>query len=145
MPRPGLDDPTELPSPLVYLRATELTPMQSQPARASARGSLAVVSTRTPPASQLAALVRERSHVLGPARPPSRTDACARHCAGHGVCQDQAHVFIAACRANGVPARYVSGYFYAPDSPRWPATPGADGCIDVASRRWLSVDVTTAA
>ncbi|QBF29922.1 transglutaminase family protein [Thalassococcus sp. S3] len=29
---------------------------------------------------------------------------------GHGVCQDHAHVFIAAARAMGVPARYVSGY-----------------------------------
>ncbi|MBC7957574.1 MAG: transglutaminase family protein, partial [Cytophagales bacterium] len=36
---------------------------------------------------------------------------------GGGVCQDHAHVFIAACRANGVPARYVSGYFYAADEP----------------------------
>lgn len=30
--------------------------------------------------------------------------------AGHGVCQDHAHVFLAAARAMGVPARYVSGY-----------------------------------
>jgi transglutaminase-like putative cysteine protease len=30
--------------------------------------------------------------------------------AGHGVCQDHAHVFIAAARALGFPARYVSGY-----------------------------------
>ncbi|WP_226019724.1 transglutaminase family protein [Novosphingobium sp. FKTRR1] len=29
---------------------------------------------------------------------------------GHGVCQDQAHVFIGAARALGIPARYVSGY-----------------------------------
>ena len=29
---------------------------------------------------------------------------------GQGVCQDQAHLFIAACRVLGVPARYVSGY-----------------------------------
>jgi transglutaminase-like putative cysteine protease len=27
-----------------------------------------------------------------------------------GVCQDYAHIFCAACRALGVPARYVSGY-----------------------------------
>lgn len=27
-----------------------------------------------------------------------------------GVCQDHAHLFIACCRAIGVPARYVSGY-----------------------------------
>ncbi|TNC73489.1 transglutaminase family protein [Rubellimicrobium roseum] len=30
--------------------------------------------------------------------------------AGHGVCQDQAHAFIACARALGIPARYVSGY-----------------------------------
>ena len=30
--------------------------------------------------------------------------------AGHGVCQDQAHVFISAARLMGFPARYVSGY-----------------------------------
>lgn len=30
--------------------------------------------------------------------------------AGHGVCQDHAHVFIAAARELGIPARYVSGY-----------------------------------
>lgn len=31
---------------------------------------------------------------------------------GSGVCQDQAHVFVAAARALGVPARYVSGYLH---------------------------------
>jgi transglutaminase-like putative cysteine protease len=30
--------------------------------------------------------------------------------AGAGVCQDHAHIYIAACRAMGIPARYVSGY-----------------------------------
>lgn len=30
--------------------------------------------------------------------------------AGHGVCQDHAHVFITAARLLGFPARYVSGY-----------------------------------
>ncbi|WPJ94338.1 transglutaminase family protein [Coraliomargarita algicola] len=29
-----------------------------------------------------------------------------------GVCQDFAHVMIALCRSIGIPARYVSGYFY---------------------------------
>ena len=29
-----------------------------------------------------------------------------------GVCQDFAHVMIALCRSVGIPARYVSGYFY---------------------------------
>ena len=30
--------------------------------------------------------------------------------AGHGVCQDHAHIFIAAARMLEIPARYVSGY-----------------------------------
>lgn len=29
-----------------------------------------------------------------------------------GVCQDHAHLFIACCRAWGIPARYVSGYLH---------------------------------
>jgi transglutaminase-like putative cysteine protease len=29
-----------------------------------------------------------------------------------GVCQDYAHILVALCRLNGVPARYVSGYIY---------------------------------
>jgi transglutaminase-like putative cysteine protease len=33
--------------------------------------------------------------------------------AGAGVCQDHAHVFIAAARSLGVPARYVGGYLWA--------------------------------
>lgn len=35
--------------------------------------------------------------------------------AGRGVCQDQAHVFIAAARLLGVPARYASGYLMMDD------------------------------
>jgi transglutaminase-like putative cysteine protease len=31
---------------------------------------------------------------------------------GRGVCQDHAHVFIAAARLLGTPARYVNGYFF---------------------------------
>jgi transglutaminase-like putative cysteine protease len=32
-----------------------------------------------------------------------------------GVCQDYAHVFIAAARAGGIPTRYVSGHFFRDD------------------------------
>lgn len=32
-----------------------------------------------------------------------------------GVCQDFAHIFIAAARSLGIPARYVSGYFFRSD------------------------------
>lgn len=35
--------------------------------------------------------------------------------AGHGVCQDFAHIFIAAARRMGLPARYVSGHLFRRD------------------------------
>jgi transglutaminase-like putative cysteine protease len=35
--------------------------------------------------------------------------------AGEGVCQDHAHIFIAAARSIGTPARYVSGYLLLED------------------------------
>lgn len=38
------------------------------------------------------------------------TTAAEALAGGTGVCQDQAHVFIAAARALGIPARYVGGY-----------------------------------
>ena len=34
---------------------------------------------------------------------------------GAGVCQDHAHIFVAAARALGTPARYVSGYLMMED------------------------------
>ena len=40
----------------------------------------------------------------------SATTAEAALAAGHGVCQDHAHIMIAAARLLGHPARYISGY-----------------------------------
>lgn len=42
--------------------------------------------------------------------------------AGRGVCQDQAHAFVACARALGVPARYVSGYLLMEDREAQDAT-----------------------
>lgn len=75
--------------------------------------------------------------------------------AAEGVCQDQAQVFIAACRAAAVPARYVSGYFFGGEAGSGGAEVAnaagaaalashawAEVCIDLPGRRWLGVDVT---
>ncbi len=43
-------------------------------------------------------------------RTDSGTTASDAYALGHGVCQDFAHIFIAAARTLGVPARYVGGY-----------------------------------
>lgn len=44
------------------------------------------------------------------------TTASEALAAGEGVCQDHAHIFISACRAAGVPARYVTGYLLMQDA-----------------------------
>jgi transglutaminase-like putative cysteine protease len=42
----------------------------------------------------------------------------------------------------GIPARYVSGYFYAANEPDLASHAWADVCLDIAGRRWASIDVT---
>ena len=64
--------------------------------------------------------------------------------AGSGVCQDQAHVMIAICRSLGYPARYVSGYFYAANEPDLASHAWVDVCLNVATRHWVSIDITHA-
>lgn len=56
------------------------------------------------------------------------TAAAEAFAAGHGVCQDHAHIFIAACREIGLPCRYVSGYL-------------AAGQGDVATHAWAEAFV----
>ncbi|SDE03252.1 transglutaminase family protein [Ruegeria marina] len=61
--------------------------------------------------------------------------------AGHGVCQDHAHVFIACCRHMGVPARYVSGYLMMNDRIEQEATHAwAEANVDGLG--WVGFDVS---
>jgi transglutaminase-like putative cysteine protease len=59
---------------------------------------------------------------------------------GAGVCQDISHLFIAACRGLGIPARYVSGYVNQPGEIATHAW-----CQVWAGDRigWIDVDPTT--
>lgn len=50
----------------------------------------------------------------------------AFHCR-QGVCQDHSHVFIAMCKYLGLPARYVSGYLFVPQT------------LHLASHAWAEV------
>ncbi len=56
-----------------------------------------------------------------------------------GVCQDHAHVMIAACRSLGVSARYVSGYVDPGNSHEAASHAWVDVWLD---HHWVSVDVT---
>ncbi len=60
---------------------------------------------------------------------------------GEGVCQDQAQVFIACCRALGLAARYVSGYLYAGAENQVASHAWAEVWLE-SSGHWYGVDVT---
>jgi len=61
---------------------------------------------------------------------------------GRGVCQDFAHVMLAACRCTGVAARYVSGYLY--DQTLVGDNAASHAWVDVwdEERGWLALDPT---
>lgn len=56
-----------------------------------------------------------------------------------GVCQDFAHLLIALCRSAGVPARYVSGYFFAVDDSTGEA--GDADVVHVQTHAWVEVAI----
>ena len=60
---------------------------------------------------------------------------------GSGVCQDHAHVFVAACRFMDVPARYVSGYLMINDRVAQDAT-HAWAEAHVEGLGWVGFDVS---
>ena len=61
---------------------------------------------------------------------------------GRGVCQDFAHVLLAACRCAGIPARYVSGYLYDPTLVGDNAASHAWVDVWDAEHGWVSLDPT---
>jgi transglutaminase-like putative cysteine protease len=129
-------DDTKL-SPLVFLRSTQLTRAHGELADFAEkfrRRSASLSSLRDLARSVLARLPFQKGVT------EVHSTAVEAFQAGNGVCQDHAHVFIACCRYLGVPARYVSGYFY---------TPSTTG--EIASHawaeawvvdRWHSFDIT---
>ena len=58
---------------------------------------------------------------------------------GCGVCQDHSHVFIAACRFQGIPARYISGYIYSADSSHVASHAWVEAWFD---DQWHTFDIT---
>ena len=99
----GLADPSP---PRVYLRETPQT--RPEPAiRGLARSVTA--SDRLGHLHALATVIRDGVDYV-PGSTDAHTNAAEALAAGKGVCQDHAHIFIAAARSLGIPARYVTGY-----------------------------------
>ncbi|KQT11682.1 transglutaminase [Methylobacterium sp. Leaf399] len=97
-----------------YLRDSDLA-MANPEIQAFAR-TVAADGDPTPLSQlhRLMAAVNETvAYTPGPAS--ASTTAARSFEAGKGVCQDHAHIFIAAARFLEIPARYVSGYFHRGD------------------------------
>jgi transglutaminase-like putative cysteine protease len=57
------------------------------------------------------------------------------------VYRDQSQVFIACCRASGIPARYVSGYYHSPGKDTISSHAWVDAWLG-EGRGWLGIDIT---
>jgi transglutaminase-like putative cysteine protease len=88
----------------------------------------------------LAAAVRDRVRYR-PGFTSVDDPAATAFATGHGVCQDQSHVFITCCRAVGIPARYVSGYVCSEGGGETASHAWVDAWIE-ESKAWLGIDVT---
>jgi transglutaminase-like putative cysteine protease len=101
------------PLPLaLFLRDTPLTESDAA-IRRFAEAAAAAASDRIALLHRLMADLHGRMR-FDAAATESTTRAADAFALGQGVCQDFAHVFIAAARHLGIPARYVSGYLHKP-------------------------------
>jgi transglutaminase-like putative cysteine protease len=106
------DGPDAVPlSPLLFTRLTPLTRSDARLAE-FAEGFRRHAGRPTGLADLAAGILERMPFTPGDTRVSS--SAAEAFALGAGVCQDHTHVFIAACRHLGVPARYVSGYVYSP-------------------------------
>ncbi|RVT84057.1 transglutaminase family protein [Rhodobacteraceae bacterium CCMM004] len=113
--------------PQAYLRPTRMT------RREGAIVDLAAEATAdaTTPLDRAHALARAVTEavVYRAGVTASDTTAAEALALGEGVCQDQAHVLIAAAQSTGTPARYVTGYLHA----------DSDGQFHEASHAWAEL------
>ena len=104
--------PNELP-PQVFLRATPLTrtgPMIHDFAVAVEKQG----GTPLEKLHRLSSAIHTRMK-FDTERTETETTAHEAFAAGHGVCQDFSHIFIAVARSAGFPARYISGHLFRRD------------------------------
>jgi transglutaminase-like putative cysteine protease len=97
------------------------------------RSKLAHMTQGGDPLARLHALMRAVHENLAyeVGHTDTETTAAAALERGRGVCQDHAHVFIAACRALDIPARYASGYLWS----------GDDDAAHDASHAWAEAHI----
>ncbi len=96
-------------TPLWYFKRSTLLTKPGQHARNLVKSLVGEAQDDVTRLHALSSLVAKAvSYKKGQTTPQTTAEDALR--AGHGVCQDHAHVFISAARLLGFPARYVSGY-----------------------------------
>lgn len=124
--------------PSLYLRATPLTEADSAIAdfarelHGTADDTLALLHALL---SRLHADITFDTDLTHPA-----TTAAEAFALKHGVCQDLTHIFIAAARLLGIPARYVGGYFHRADGMTQQDAGHAWAEAHVPSIGWVAFD-----
>ena len=128
----------------VYLRETDLTMITPELAALAGEARAASDGSNLDFAHTLNGLVNERIQFDEEAT-HAATAASDALAAGCGVCQDLAHILIAAARAEGVPARYVSGYQFAEGRARDEHASHAWVELHIEDLGWVAFDPTAGA
>jgi transglutaminase-like putative cysteine protease len=126
-------------SPLAYLAPTKLT-TPNEDLKAFAQSAIGAIVSPRERAQALAEAVFDAVKYKSGSSDVADTATVAFK-SGEGVCQDQAHVYIASARSIGIPTRYVSGYLFTGDQ----TDAASHAWVDVwlgAEAGWQSLDVT---
>jgi transglutaminase-like putative cysteine protease len=122
--------------PGVFLRQTGLTRADGE---IRALAEAATGDSALERMHALSAAVHE-AVVYRPGVTGSSTTAADALALGAGVCQDKTHLFIAAARAAGIPARYVVGYLMDAEAPLAETHAWAEAHLDGLG--WVGFDPT---
>ncbi len=131
-------DETEALPPPVFLRDSALTePCDAIRALAAGHADAIAAAPEAGLTALMLAVADAMPYTSGVTA--AGTSAAQAFALGAGVCQDHSHVFIAACRSLGLPARYVSGYLLTDRD----AHVASHAWAEVyAAGRWLGFDVS---
>ena len=135
------EDPKNAVSPYYLLQSTDLT--QISPAMVEYFKKFNKKSW-TP--EQLLKLAKEIRKIIvyQPGITNIETSAAQAFDLKKGVCQDHAHIMLSLCRSFGIPARYVSGYFYDENDSDLASHAWIDVCLNIDEAIWHSIDITNA-
>ncbi len=138
-------------APEVFLRETSYTASDARLRKFAAGFRASMKEDRVAGLHELMLAVNGEI-VYGEGDSDVHTTAAEALADGKGVCQDYAHLAVGLCRQLGVPARYVSGYFFAANDATGAAVVGDSAEVQthawfeaaIPGAGWLALDPTNA-